>query len=900
MKPLRLLYRGSVLASGFVFYGAASRPRNTRRAQEQIAALYSPGVRLFADQDDWILFLPEPIRIRAESAPGAPFILEEGRYLATPLSMQGPLTEFAPGSVSRYCRGELRTIDPQRDATPVDLSGWLELPAFRIIEARFPKLPATETEIVQAASKKPHEVLGIRRAPDFWTLLKGLRRSGVPVEVGGIVGGLLSGATRLLRFANRLRAKVQEQAGPANTTSENIKRIGDSPKKRRSIWPAIVERLDFLNLFGLMHSAYLKRVLAMFERGDLENALRHAPGRSSGDASAATSFGGFGPRASLDLFTRGGVAIGSISDRLAAALQQRYEQALERLLREGRWKEAAFVLAELLDEAERAVALLEEHGMLEEAARTAEARDLPAGLVVRLWFLAGDQERAVAQAILHGAFSDAVTRLERAAEIEQSQVLRSLWADRLVAAGAYAKAAEVIRNTGDDIRLREVLDLGVAVGGRPGARALARRLIFTENEEGAAALLASEHASILLEELLKFPKEGGTIAGAYSRKAARLIAAGELSGPFEKLAERSFDRAFREDLRRLKPKSVETRREFDGSDYYSDADGILPVHDAVALPDGRLLIASGEQGVRLSDATGRPLAVFDCPAERLVLADSGARALALARAGTDARLTRLDLSQRVARSWCVAQLEHHCDGYDGNVWFVADQRRVHAIDVQSPGFRSLWSVEMETRDLLRQPGWLECLALPPDSFSEQVACYELYRYALPDLRLADRITAKSKSGRRYAPGYALGSGGVLFFTPGAPGEVAAGSDLIPHSALEIAGESSIWKTDRLEAKSEQCLRILALAVGDHELALAGEFASAPDANGDYKIRRMVLHFDTTGAINKRIEIANLRADDQESPIGLRWSGPILTIAVRDGRVLTYDRRTGAVFAIAPE
>lgn len=82
-------------------------------------------------------------------------------------------------------------------------------------------------------------------------------------------------------------------------------------------------------------------------------------------------------------------AAGDFFDKLRAA----YRKAFEQLEREGRIDEAAFVLAELLHVDEEAVAFLERHGRLRLAAEVAEARDLPPGLIVRQWFLAGDVAR---------------------------------------------------------------------------------------------------------------------------------------------------------------------------------------------------------------------------------------------------------------------------------------------------------------------------------------------------------------------------------------------------------------------------------------------------------------------------------------------------------------------------
>src|SRR5690606_27242115 len=100
-----------------------------------------------------------------------------------------------------------------------------------------------------------------------------------------------------------------------------------------------------------------------------------------------------------------------------------------------------FVLAELLMANEEAVSFLERHGRFGLAAELAEARKLAPGLVVRQWLLAGDRERAVRLAIRHGAFADAIARLERDHRALALQ-LRALWADRLATAGDFVGAVD--------------------------------------------------------------------------------------------------------------------------------------------------------------------------------------------------------------------------------------------------------------------------------------------------------------------------------------------------------------------------------------------------------------------------------------------------------------------------
>jgi hypothetical protein len=112
----------------------------------------------------------------------------------------------------------------------------------------------------------------------------------------------------------------------------------------------------------------------------------------------------------------------------------------------------------------------------------------------------------------------------------------------------------------------------------------------------------------------------------------------------------------------------------------------------VALPEGRMLVALGELGARLLTADGRCVAHFDVPAFGLVLSVNQDRALALAPRGQLKRVSRLDLGRRTARPWCEVRVDVWAPEYDGDLWFVAVEDTVLAVDALAEGFRALWRV----------------------------------------------------------------------------------------------------------------------------------------------------------------------------------------------------------------
>src|SRR5262249_48309597 len=150
-------------------------------------------------------------------------------------------------------------------------------------------------------------------------------------------------------------------------------------------------------LVGRRQAEYLSRMLEMFDRGDLDSALRHAIALGGeGDEPPAPALGTPSPRKDLAISPhrrRGAAGILS-GPLLFAELRRRYRKAFEQLAASGDVEKAAFVLAELLGAHEEAVGFLEKHGRYRLAAEIAEARGLSPGLVVRQWWLA-DRTRAI-------------------------------------------------------------------------------------------------------------------------------------------------------------------------------------------------------------------------------------------------------------------------------------------------------------------------------------------------------------------------------------------------------------------------------------------------------------------------------------------------------------------------
>lgn len=478
----------------------------------------------------------------------------------------------------------------------------------------------------------------------------------------------------------------------------------------RAIWMAGLWRI-----YGPIQARYIARLMDMFARGDLENALRHAiPMGTSATGSARPAFGVPRARSLLKIFTgqRVGASVMPMPPDIAEQLRQQYRAAFERLEAQGKHEEAAFVLAELLHASEEAVGYLERHNRLRLAAELAESRDLPADLVVRQWLVAGETERAIWIARRKNAFYNAIVRLEKGGDDDKksAQKLRLLWANELARGGDYVAAVGAVWPVIEARNLaNEWIKRGLLLGGSAKARMLSWQCqtatsLDPELRDTVAELLNQVHGA---EARLLFAKgiNEGTptpVTKTVARATARALVRDGGSENFnevrkaacQKLIEISGDGALRADVpQRLFVSTGKSLKECDEpiEIVIEAADtGALPLHDAAYLPDGRSVVALGEAGARLLSREGKTIAHFDQPCHRLVVSDQGDRALALAWRGDATRIAKLDFSTRRAVSWCETRISNCAFSYDGSLWFVAAQGSILAIDATSPKFGALW------------------------------------------------------------------------------------------------------------------------------------------------------------------------------------------------------------------
>jgi hypothetical protein len=684
-------------------------------ARRRVLESLDPGARVFAVDDGMLVLFGEPRVFDADEAPGSPVVANEhggftscaftNRELAETSFATGEWVRVHAGAVRRSALADLELLDP---------AGWIELESWTVEEVRPFGLPPQPTVVrvrgvPEDAEQSVRDVLGGKvpaAAPERAALMAALAGERTAPEATGwrgwfdrFFGGSQAGFPQLPSGVGAGGAGVPLALPPP-----------PEPGFLARLFRGLVQRSALSRIIGRKQAQYLERTLSLFESGNLDEALRHAiPFASLPGAPSPPSLSVPSPRASLDLRAAAGPGASSslnLGDDLYARFKALYRDAATRLESEGRIEEAAYVYFELLGDLDEGIAVLERHEKWALAASMAHGRGMNPGLVIRLWCLAKEPAKAVLVAKRTGAFADAIARLATQSP-EDALRLRLIWADRLAQAGDYARAVQAVWPAEEARGLaRAWVDRAIAYGGVAGARMLARKLSLWADDAVVEAQVAEAVATLVGRE----DSEAAGLRRALAEVWVEEFAAGSRVRPMlgalvrrlmldgeallvERLGTRGVDAVLHADIRRAKRSAPEHGTTVSHPRVFAPSDaGLLSPTDAVITPNGQLVLALGEAGLRVVDRSGRTVRGYRDPATTLVLADSGRRLITLHTRGERTTLTRVDLETGARSAWVETRLECWAPTYDGQTWYVAAEGRVLAIDVQEDGFDALWSV----------------------------------------------------------------------------------------------------------------------------------------------------------------------------------------------------------------
>ncbi len=590
MRSGRAVPRGVVQAVAILY---------RRDAQARILRAWRPGDVVHRTDGGYVRVLAAPVTMRAETAPGTPLVADGDRLDGT--EVRRPRKPTGTGTW-RWMHGGREVLGPPGQIE--DPAAWVELdlPVERLEPLGHP--PPAALAVVGA--RPLAQIFGVPAAMEREAAMRSLAKA---AELPGWQQKLLG----MLAFAMMPMGRLLPSGPPAGEAPRSVgERVGSAMTRMEKALASAVSGLGLGWIFEQKHLAYLDKMLAMFDAGRLEDALKWAiplGGQATGESLPAWFPGR--PRTGFEVSRPGGSGRGiGLSAAAFAKLREVYRRAIAKLIEQGRIDLAAFALAELLGEVDEALALLEKHEMFAMAAEFAERKNLDAPRVIRLWFLAGEHARAVAIARRRGCWPDA---LARAKEGHERRALAAMWAADLVGRGELPEAVEVAWK--HDLReasrpwIARLLDTDVAGLELPRWSALGGDAL--ERLDGVVAADPGR-ALRLWERQDTWPDHDGrpALAGAALRHA---LADGVDPATTNWLLTLAVDPVLAEDVRRLTRSPAATA----WPSRVLAAQGPAHILDIAPCGDG-LLLAHGEAGVTWLRRDGRVGWRIDAPADRLV------------------------------------------------------------------------------------------------------------------------------------------------------------------------------------------------------------------------------------------------------------------------------------------
>jgi MoxR-vWA-beta-propeller ternary system domain bpX6 len=628
-------------------------------------ALFTSGSRLLRMPDDrWLLVLAVPVRLFADAAPGLPFVLDRHRWVASPdLFLEIDSSRSNSPAIVAWIRGGDRHEARLDSLTVLDPSQWLDL----------------GVPIVEGMALEPVAVPTIKPAP-----------IAAPVDLRSIAGiGATPEATKAMmqsmsEEARRQRQNRNRQASP--TIDPFGKRSTPRPpSKLASALAKLVLKSPASKSISKKHEQYLNDLRSRFAAGDFESALKRAIPFGGKDGEGSTALGTPGARDQLTFGARsGGARMVPYGPDVSRMLADMYRSAATDLEAQERYFEAAYVLAELMDEPMSAVSMLERNKQWKLGAEIARSYNMDPDLLVRMQWLAGDKAAALRTARRHGNYAAVINKVAAVDPIA-ARDLRVHWVNDLELSGRYVQAVQVGWEE-PELRpsLRNVIDKAARLDDSAKLSMQAYGL----------HLDASDDQVLEFEETMKNEVQSGgrgmrqlvltmsTIGPLPSAAADRQIASSVLRSLFllgqKRPYDQQFTRATRVLIDRCDPLLKADLGSFEQISHRADGPveltplqpGVKPILDAAATAGGEVLVAFGETGCALLNSAGRITASWSIPTHSLVMSDSGTMALLLTKRDPSVHVYFLDLATRKTKLYGTVALDAWADSFDGATWAV--------------------------------------------------------------------------------------------------------------------------------------------------------------------------------------------------------------------------------------
>lgn len=723
MRPIEFVHKGVNPRVGLII---DTGTLGLQEAQRRVLDQWVPGVRTVElPTGHWLVLFDEKEDVDSTAVLGTPVVKTNSGLAAAPQLTPGhdEVAWWVGGIQHSATLASLPTVDPRT---------WINVGvSVDVLE----QLPAAELGPASELAPPPPEV----------DLRAAARIGGLSPQARRFAAGLNSEADRGSRQRRR-KGQAGRRVGQAGQRNGSpLTRAAGSLAAKAAL------RSPLRNQIGRHHQRYLNRLTEQFQAGQLDEAIRKALPINGLTGSALTLRL---PKRREGLQLTGGSSGGGsvpLGGTVHLHLKRLYADAAKQLEAEGKIDEAAFVLSELMNSPTECVALLERHGRFGVAATLAENRRLEPEITVRLWWLAGDRDRAMRLARKTQIYGSVVTRLAES-DPESAHEFRLLWVDQLERSGDLFGAMAA---GWPDVRIRPLL-VGVVARGSSldddnSLSFQVYRLALTPSDSNKSLFLnalGSETTSpkalrILMQSLVDID----SIEPALDREICTAVVRRLLVVP-RRSKDRSFVRTFKALAQRADPVM---RSDLPGLINPSDPSEAVtlpairpgPVRplDVVPLGGGRILVALGERGVKLLTAGGKTAARWPTPCHHLVAADHGNTVILLTERTPVLEAHVLDLATQKLRHYGTLQSSLWAKSFDGTSWAVVDQRGIVFFDMLADRPTITWR-ELEPGwscyAIQRSEGQLAAVVTAPASAMYPDVRTMLWRWNLPDMRLQQR------------------------------------------------------------------------------------------------------------------------------------------------------------------
>lgn len=281
LRPRKIAHKGWVDAAGFLFATNLIGVSETRR---RILNLWEPGVQVFTDGPNCYVLFSSIIRVDCANCVAAPLVQFESVLSALPLSEDELEVLQASSHSVVFARGGVTYSTYLSSVSAEFPEKWLDVKAFKVVQvtslgaafvepkviaepqpfdarAKLDGVPAEAFERRKAIAAIKLAMSGRGKQSGNWFAAQELR-----IWFGGLIDSISSGLVRLRNSASQTGSAPRRTSSYQGAENGWLTRFG----------LRLLHTSHLARVLGRRQAAYIGKVMDMFERGDLTEALKHA------------------------------------------------------------------------------------------------------------------------------------------------------------------------------------------------------------------------------------------------------------------------------------------------------------------------------------------------------------------------------------------------------------------------------------------------------------------------------------------------------------------------------------------------------------------------------------------------------------------------------------------------